>query len=182
MVKPVIVATCFQKISISFFHIIQLKKNLIPFYKKQGNWWLTTLFKLPDESLKEAADRIALSNVQVTRNYLASDRCCVFVEKMKMKIALLNIIMNALESMHRQPGSILNLETKETKARCEIKVSDNGPGMNNETVMRIFEPYFTTKKTGNGLGMTNTLNIIWIIKEKYRLRADKARARAVRLA
>ena len=77
-----------------------------------------------------------------------------------MKIALLNIIMNALESMHRQPGSILNLETKETKARCEIKVSDNGPGMNNETVMRIFEPYFTTKKTGNGLGMTNTLNII----------------------
>ena len=44
--------------------------------------------------------------------------------------------------------------------RCIAKITDNGKGMNKEDVSKLFEPYFTTKEKGTGLGLTNTQNII----------------------
>jgi C4-dicarboxylate-specific signal transduction histidine kinase len=41
-----------------------------------------------------------------------------------------------------------------------IQVRDNGSGIREEQLKRLFEPYFTTKKTGMGLGLVSTLNII----------------------
>jgi signal transduction histidine kinase len=41
-----------------------------------------------------------------------------------------------------------------------IQVKDNGSGIKEEELKKLFEPYFTTKKTGMGLGLVSTLNII----------------------
>ena len=41
-----------------------------------------------------------------------------------------------------------------------IEVEDNGSGMDEDTQQKLFEPYFTSKPKGNGLGLTNTQNII----------------------
>ena len=41
-----------------------------------------------------------------------------------------------------------------------IEVEDNGSGMDEDTQQKLFEPYFTRKPKGNGLGLTNTQNII----------------------
>ena len=62
--------------------------------------------------------------------------------------------------MENKEGSVLTLETKEENDKCKVIISDNGPGMDNEALTRLFEPYFTTKSDGNGLGLTNTQNII----------------------
>ena len=43
---------------------------------------------------------------------------------------------------------------------CLITIKDNGSGMDKDSLLRIFEPYFTSKNEGNGLGLTNTQNII----------------------
>jgi len=71
----------------------------------------------------------------------------------------LNIIVNAIEAMQKQSG-ILKLKTQKLGEKCLIEISDNGSGMNDETLQRLFEPYFTSKSKGNGLGLTNTQNII----------------------
>ncbi|MFN4313854.1 MAG: sensor histidine kinase [Chitinophagaceae bacterium] len=113
---------------------------------------------LLDEALHLAADRIELNGVQVVKRY-ASDLCEVVVDKEKVKIAILNIIVNAIEAME-EGGGRLEIRTRKEENKCVIEIADNGSGMDEETISRLFEPYFTNKKKGNGLGLTNTQNII----------------------
>lgn len=111
-----------------------------------------------DETLELAKDRIQLNNITVIRNY--SDSICdVAVDIEKIKIAFLNIIVNAIEAM--EPGKgILQLKTASRDNKCVVTITDNGPGMDAESQSKLFEPYFTTKTKGTGLGLTNTQNII----------------------
>ena len=114
--------------------------------------------ELLDDTLKEALDRANLKKVTIEKKYRA-DRANVNVDKSRMKIALLNLIVNAIESMPAENGK-LELETERNGDRIRIFVRDNGEGMDAETLSRIFEPYFTSKNNGNGLGLTNSQNII----------------------
>jgi len=111
-----------------------------------------------DETLEMATDRLDLSQVKVEKNY-ASDVCNVMVDKEKIKIAFLNIIVNAIEAMEKNKG-ILSLRTKNGGDTCIIEIEDNGNGMDDDTLQKLFEPYFTSKPNGNGLGLTNCQNII----------------------
>ncbi|TMI62068.1 MAG: GHKL domain-containing protein [Bacteroidetes bacterium] len=115
--------------------------------------------ELLDETIKEAADRIALTNVKIIKKY-STDICDVTVDKERIKIAFLNIIINALEAMENRPDGKLIMETKGENDKCKIIFTDNGPGMDDESLSKLFEPYFTNKPNGNGLGLTNTQNII----------------------
>jgi signal transduction histidine kinase len=113
---------------------------------------------LLDETLELARDRIQLKNIVVAKNYAASISD-VSVDVERIKIAFLNIIVNAVEAM--EPGNgVLRLSTSAGADKCVIRVADNGPGIAEESQTRIFEPFFTNKPKGTGLGLTNTQNII----------------------
>jgi len=114
--------------------------------------------KILDETLEMAADRLDLSQVKVEKNY-AIDVCNVMADEEKIKIAFLNIIVNAIEAMEKNKG-ILSLRTKNGGDACIIEIEDNGNGMDDDTLQKLFEPYFTSKHNGNGLGLTNCQNII----------------------
>jgi signal transduction histidine kinase len=113
---------------------------------------------LLDEILEFARDRIQLKNIAVVKNY-ASAICDVSIDVERIKIAFLNIIVNAVEAMERGNG-VLHLSTFTREGKCIIQIADNGPGIAEESQPRIFEPYFTNKSKGTGLGLTNTQNII----------------------
>jgi len=114
--------------------------------------------KVLDETLEMAADRLDLSQVKVQKDY-ATDVCHVAVDEEKIKIAFLNIIVNAIEAMEKHKG-VLTLRTKNAGDQCIIEIEDNGAGMDEDTLQKLFEPYFTNKSNGNGLGLTNCQNII----------------------
>ena len=114
--------------------------------------------KILDETLEMAADRLDLSQVKVEKNY-ATDVCEVLVDEEKIKIAFLNIIVNAIEAMEKNKG-VLYLRTKNGGESCTIEIEDNGNGMDDDTLQKLFEPYFTSKPNGNGLGLTNCQNIV----------------------
>ena len=113
---------------------------------------------LLDETLELAKDRMELKQIELEKNY-SNPGCEVFVDVEKMKIAFLNIIVNAIEAMEKDSG-LLEIKTIEANDKCIIDVKDNGCGMNEETLLKLFDPYFTKKSGGNGLGLTNTQNII----------------------
>jgi signal transduction histidine kinase len=114
--------------------------------------------QLLDETLELAKDRIMLKNITVSKDY-AEDICDISVDVERIKIAFLNIIVNAIEAM--EPGKgILQLRTLSQDNKCVIAITDNGPGIDEESVSKVFEPYFTSKTRGTGLGLTNTQNII----------------------
>ena len=77
----------------------------------------------------------------------------------RIKIAILNVIINALEAVEDRQGLIeIWLFCEDGFGRIEIR--DNGPGMEEMTIQNLFEPFFTSKGAGNGLGLTNSQNII----------------------
>jgi signal transduction histidine kinase len=57
-------------------------------------------------------------------------------------------------------NGILKISTSKKGNKCTVKFSDNGKGISKSDMDRLFEPYFTTKEKGNGLGLANSQNII----------------------
>lgn len=113
---------------------------------------------LIDEVLILATDRIHLQNIKVKKNY-SPDICNVSVDVNKIKTAFLNIILNAIEAMEPQKG-ILKIDTLGRETKCIVTITDNGTGMDKDILNKLFEPYFSTKPKGNGLGLTQAQNVI----------------------
>jgi signal transduction histidine kinase len=146
-------------ISRNSIRINQLISDLLTATKAiELNIQKVSLNRVLDETLEMAADRLDLSQVKVKKDY-ATDICDVAVDEEKIKIAFLNIIVNAIEAMEKHKG-VLTLRTKNAGDQCIIEIEDNGAGMDEETLQKLFEPYFTNKTKGNGLGLTNCQNII----------------------
>ena len=59
--------------------------------------------------------------------------------------------------------------------KCKITISDNGVGLEADAANRLFEPYFTSKPKGNGLGLTNTQNIILNHKGEISVETQKGK-------
>lgn len=110
-----------------------------------------------DSSLEFASDRIELRQIKVIKDY-DKDIRPVLIDQEKIKIAFLNIIVNAIEAM--EDYGTLYISTENRNNRCVIKITDVGKGISKEDIAKLFEPYFTTKEKGTGLGLTNTQNII----------------------
>lgn len=121
-----------------------------------------------DESLEMAKDRLMLKKVAVIKKY-SENIGRVMVDKTRIKIAFLNIIVNAIEAMEEVEGK-LELTTRREDDKCVISIQDNGKGMNDHILQNLFEPYFTMKKKGNGLGLTNVQNII--VNHKGTIKVD----------
>jgi signal transduction histidine kinase/purine-cytosine permease-like protein len=81
------------------------------------------------------------------------------IDSEKLRQAFINILQNAFQAVEvneaRQSGSSqIVVRTRNIEQMVEISVEDNGPGMSPESLRRIFEPLFSTKAFGVGLGMT----------------------------
>lgn len=111
-----------------------------------------------DNTLTDAFDRITLKQINVSLNY-DSRPAWSMVDSEKLKIALLNIIINAIEAMESHRG-MLTIAASHGKYSHTITISDNGSGIAQENINKLFEPYFTSKRNGMGLGLASTLNII----------------------
>ena len=72
--------------------------------------------------------------------------------------AVLNVLINALEAT--PAGGRVRLFSRIVEDACQIEVRDDGPGLTKEIAERAFDPYFTTKPTGTGIGLSITRGII----------------------
>ncbi len=116
------------------------------------------LSELIDETMLAAEDRIKLNNIELIKN-LSSD-CNVIVDKEKIKIALLNIVINGIEAIDGSNVGKLSIVTKVDENNAEIRITDNGVGIAPAYLDKLFQPYFTGKKNGMGLGLASTGAIV----------------------
>ena len=117
-----------------------------------------SLQSLMDEAVTEALDRITLQQINMQVRY-ASTPCFIMANKEKLRIAFLNIIINAVEAMEPGKGT-LSISVESLKNMQVVVIRDNGCGIPEENLSRLFEPYFTSKRNGMGLGLAATLNIL----------------------
>jgi signal transduction histidine kinase len=79
-----------------------------------------------------------------------------------LHLALSNLFINALQAMP-QGGSLrvkLDREPRDGRFLARIAITDTGPGIPPEVMARIFEPFYTTKAKGTGLGLTIVRRIV----------------------
>jgi len=111
-----------------------------------------------DESIATILDRITLKKVNWKVIY-PNEPAYIMADPLKLKIAFTNIIINAIEAMNENKG-VLDISVTSQNGHHLVSIKDNGSGISKETLPHLFEPYFTFKRNGLGLGLATTLNII----------------------
>jgi len=105
-------------------------------------------------------DRIVLKDIELFLSIDKKKKTKLDIDAEKITMVLINIFTNAIEAMDAVDNKKLNIECYSNKDYFSIKISDSGIGMNEETKENLFEPFYTKRSGGMGLGMTTVKNII----------------------
>jgi len=108
--------------------------NVKPVIKQDEDLWVTKVDKGQIQQV--------FSNLTINANQAMPDGGCLY-------ISIKNVKVDEYEILNLQPGKYV-----------KIQVKDEGVGINKKHLSKIFDPYFTTKQTGNGLGLATTFSII----------------------
>jgi signal transduction histidine kinase len=117
---------------------------------------LRTLFLLEDQSL--------FQNIEIKKE-LDPDLPQIPVDRQQMNHVFMNIILNAAEAMDGYGELIVRTKCSSTGEELVVEIIDNGPGIPNEIMAHIFEPFYTTKEEGKGTGLG--LSIVYGIIENH---------------
>ena len=82
------------------------------------------------------------------------------IDRRQIKQAMINLVDNAIASIKTNGKISITLTNDPISNIVRIEVADNGPGISDEDKTHLFEPYFSTKKTGMGLGLTIVSTIV----------------------
>jgi signal transduction histidine kinase len=82
----------------------------------------------------------------------------VHVDSDLVRQALLNLVLNGMQSMSE--GGVVHILLRREQQLAVIEVKDRGIGIQEDLLPRIFDLYFTTKKTGSGIGLATTYRIL----------------------
>jgi PAS domain S-box-containing protein len=123
-----------------------------------------------DESIASSLDRITLQKIKLKIKY-ADKPAYIKADEEKLKLAFLNIIINAVEAMEEDKGELC-ITIENEKSFHVVRIQDNGSGIAEENLSKLFEPYFTSKRNGLGLGLAASLNILQAHKGRIEVQSE----------
>jgi len=127
-----------------------------------------------NEIIQEAIILFKEANKHVRFNFIQQDDLPIFnLDRDQMKRVMINLIKNSLAAIEKE-GEIKIETSYDPKLQIvRLEVSDNGCGIPDEDKVRLFEPYYSTKKSGTGLGLTIVNAIITDHNGYIRVRDNK---------
>jgi len=143
----------FDRINRAIIRINHQVENVLDFVKNKPLQFENTPLQ---PILAFVIDRINVP-LDVTINLPKND-IKVYCDFEKLEIVFINLITNAIQAMSNK-GEI-NIMAKDEADQVVIEVSDSGPGIAKEYLSKIFDPLFTTRQVGTGLGLPSCKNII----------------------
>lgn len=140
-------------------------KNLLLFSKKQvGEFGLVPVRQIIEKATQLIHHHCEISNVQVQVNYLESG-ATMMCDENQIQQALVALFVNAVEAMPEGGKLTVTLESSAADEEVTITIADTGVGIANEDMPHIFEPFFSTKKDINGVGLG--LSVVYGIVERH---------------
>jgi two-component system sensor histidine kinase HydH len=112
---------------------------------------ITGLLRLLEDQNERLGIRTRSSLGQAARHVVADPKY--------LRMALMNLVLNAQQSMAESGGEMI-VETRRRGRDVEIRITDTGPGIARDRLERIWQPWFSTKEGGTGLGLPTTRRII----------------------
>ena len=133
---------------------------------------------LVEETLDKLKPLLEDNNIKLDLN-LIDDELYIIGDYNRLSQVLINIIKNSIESISCE-GKII-IDSKIRNNKYHLTITDNGCGMNKETLKKIKEPFFTTKKRGSGLGVSLIYEIIEAHKAKINYDSECGKGTKVNL-
>jgi len=115
------------------------------------------IHRVIDQTLSLLSNSLLKYKIALVRNY-GSSISSVSVDPNQMQQVFCNLFLNAIDAM--KAGGQLSIATKTESDNIEITISDTGKGISKKDLEHIFDPFYTTKETGTGLGMSIIYGII----------------------
>lgn len=134
-------------------HLIALKGATLSFFELCDiNLVLRTVLDRFNTTLN-------LHNIMVETNFCDTPHL-IAADRENLTTAIANIIENAVEAMTESPNKVLRVATNATDTSLDIRIADTGKGIEKSRIKNIYDPFFTTKIYGPGLGLTFALKAI----------------------
>lgn len=140
-------------------------KNLLLFSKRQiGEFAVVDLHRILDRCMQLVEHHLKLNNIELVKAY-QREKAEVICDKDQIQQAFLAILDNAVAAMPH--GGSLSIITNSNlrKKRVKIQIQDTGPGIAPADLPHIFEPFYTTRKEGKGVGLG--LSVCYGIIERH---------------
>ncbi len=117
----------------------------------------TDIHKVLDNSLTYVKRELDQAGIQVRKEYSAAPPYVV-IDANQMVQVFVNLLSNAKDAM--DSGGTLFIRTSYAENKVEIQIEDTGKGISKHNLSKIFNPFFTTKANGIGLGLAIVLRIL----------------------
>jgi signal transduction histidine kinase len=130
------------------------------------------LHPLLDDILAQAPHQVPLGRIEVVRRF-ADDLPSLTGDREKLRQVFTNLVLNALQAM--AGIGMLTVTTRRKGAMIEVGVGDSGPGIPPQVRARIFNPFYTTKSTGTGLGLSVSYGIVQALGGRIEVASEPGR-------
>ena len=135
-------------------------KQLVGFSKpKPLNFQPVDINQLLDATTLLLENDFKKKRISVKRKYFKQD-ILFLADKNQIKQIFLNLLLNSIEAMDERKTNQLSIETMPDSNKITVKITDTGCGISKEEMHHLFEPFFSTKQSGAGLGLTIVKNIV----------------------
>ncbi len=136
---------------------------------------LCSIQDILDCTISLALDRLKLNQIELQTKF-GKNLPKILIDKDKVQIALLNIMINAVEAMEPGKGTLaIESNCADDKSIIDVSISDNGYGIDPSDLEKLFDPFFSKKQSGMGLGLTSTKNILNSHKAVVKVASEKGK-------
>jgi len=140
-----------DKIITASLHAREIVKKLLIFARQMPTRKsMTNLNQIVEGGLYFIESRCAKEGIRLVRR-LESDLMVIVADPAQLNQVLVNLVVNAVQAMPK--GGVLTISTVNGEDSISLIVEDTGIGMNEDTLSKIFLPFFTTKDVGQGTGL-----------------------------
>lgn len=154
--------------------------NLLTYTRiKPPRFEAVRLDRLLDEALETAGARYPRKKVRVRRNTAPLGRTAIEADKVQLLEVFNNVIANAYQAIDKPAGRIEVGGRIEDGKQAVITIRDNGEGIEQGNCPRVFEPFYSRKRTGTGLGLSLSRELIELHGGTIALTSQKGQGTAV---
>lgn len=139
-----------EKIEAGFTALDVTVNDLLNFSShREPHWHNFSVRELVDEVCEALGPQLDAQSIRVSTD--VSPTTVVTADREMLRRAVLNLVLNAIDAM--QEGGQLVFTSFDGPQGLELEVGDSGPGLDQEQLSHVFDPFYTTKSDGTGLGL-----------------------------
>ncbi|MBN1411879.1 MAG: PAS domain-containing protein [Spirochaetales bacterium] len=139
------------------------------------------LYNFLDECIDDTIKQHLNSKVKINKNYSVFKNTTLKIDPFQMREVITNILNNAYQAFTDDTGTVNINGSKETSL-INLEIQDNGLGINEADLKKIFEPFFTSKSKGTGLGLTICKELVNLHKGGITIESEKGKGTTVHIS